>query len=144
MKNLEKVSVEGNNCIRCALRGKCPEKTSCSDHYWMEPKLLGNIDEFLGTIGNQKKKEMSREVWLWSEERLKQGKLQPWLKWTMEEMHRTLGTEEWAETKETIMYTGPDNYLMNLPREKQGLIKICWWTLVKYQYNKRYESSKKN
>lgn len=144
MKNLEKVNVQGNNCIKCSLRGKCPEKTSCHDHYWMEPKLLGNINDFLGTIGNLKKRKMAEEVWVWSENRLKQGKLQPWLKWTMEEMNRTLGTDEWEETKETIMYTGPDNYLMEKPRDQQEKIKQAWWLLVKYQYNKRYAINKKN
>ena len=144
MKNLEKVNVKGNNCLKCALRGKCPERTSCRDHYWMEPKLLGTLDEFLGTIGNKKKKETAREVWLWSEDWLNKGKLQSWLKWTMEEMNRTLGTDEFKEAKEIMKLTGPDNYLMNKPRGHQEYIKQACWLLVKYQYNKRYESNKKD
>ena len=104
-------------------------------------KLLGNLEDFLGTLENPKKKEMAKEVWLWSEKSLEEGKLQGWLKWSLDEMHRTLGTPEWKETKETIMYTGPDNYQMNKPRKEQDWIKRAWWNLVKYQYNDTYKKN---
>lgn len=138
MKLLEKVNVPGLECSLCELKGKCTDADCKKDYYWISPKLLGTIEEFLSTISNVTRRTLAEEVWKWSEERLKEETLQTLLKWSMEEMNRTLGTDEWQETKETLMYTGPDNYSLEKPRNQQESIKRAWWSLVKYQYSKRY------
>ena len=94
-------------------------------------KLIGKKEDYLNS---GKDSELLNLVWNWVEKKVnEEGKL--YLQWALVSMKENLGTPNWKEAKEDMLYYGPDNFQLNLPRNRQEQIKLYWWKLVKYQYN---------
>lgn len=92
--------------------------------------MTGKKEEYLN-LG--KDKELLDLVWNWVEKKVNDGK--PYLNWALLAMLDGLGKPDWREIKEELMYYGPDNFQLDLPRHRQEQVKLYWWKLVKYQYN---------